>query len=120
LLEAQFLGGAYNDQKQLLERRHEQTGEDVFVASFSGVERQGNIVTYSVWTKGVATWLPKTDYVGVSDRETGVARFVCWEQLQEHVGSMMQPLEMYPPRWLVDDFPTPEQVEQMQGEDWSK
>jgi len=120
LLEVQFLGGAYNDQKQLFDKRHEHTGEDVFVASFSGIKRAEGIVTYSVWTKGVASWLPRTDYVGLNNVDTNVTFFVRWEELQSHVGELLEPLEMYPPRWFVDDFPMVEQIEAMHGEDWSK
>jgi hypothetical protein len=120
LLALQFMGGQYTEQKGLLEKVHARDGTDVFVASVMSVERQGKAHSFSFWSKGVVTWLPHTEYVGVADHEAKITRFVRWEQLQTQVGHLMRPLEMYPPRWLVEDFPTPEQVEAMQGEDWSK
>jgi hypothetical protein len=32
----------------------------------------------------------------------------------------MQPLDRYPPRWLVNEFPSEEQIARMRPEDWLK
>lgn len=120
MLEVTFLGGEYTEHKELLERRNERDGEDVFVASYSAVERDGIVRTWAIWSKGVTTSLPKTEYVALFDPETKWTRFAPWDDLLRVVGKRMEAEDCYPPRWLVTDFPTPEQIEQMKLEDWSK
>jgi hypothetical protein len=35
------------------------------------------------------------------------------------VGHRLKALDCYPPRWIVDEFPSAEEIEQMQSQDWS-
>jgi hypothetical protein len=112
--------GEYAEQKSLLEKRQEQISEDVFVASFKAVEREEKVSSYCVWSKGVPTWLPKTEFIGLYDPDTKQTGFVPWDRLQATVGHMMKPLDCYPPRWFVNEFPSPEQVEQLNALDWSE
>jgi hypothetical protein len=120
LLEQGFLAGEYAEQKSLLDKRHEQTGEDVFVASFSIAEKDGKRLTYSVWSKDVVTWLPKTEFVGLFDDQPEQLEFVAWGQLKAVAGHLLAPLDCYPPRWLVEDFPSRDQIEKMSPEQWAK
>jgi len=48
-----------------VDKLHEKTQQDVFVASFSAMEHQGTgqISTYCVWAKGCLALLPRTDRV---------------------------------------------------------
>ena len=119
MLELKYLYGEYAEQKPLLEKRNQQTGEEVFVASFGAVERDGKVLSYSVWSKGVPTWLPKTEFVSLFDPDTKETWFVPWERLDDSLGARMTPLDHYPPRWFVDDFPTPQEIERLQPENWS-
>ena len=59
MLQMQWLGQDYNEQKELLDKLHEKTREDVFVASFSGFqERESGLpTTYCVWAEGVPTYI---------------------------------------------------------------
>lgn len=117
LLEIQYLSGEYAIQKELLDKLHEKEGEDVFVATFSAIKRtDGKLLSYATWSQGVPTWLPRTDLVALVVAEPNRMGLVPWERVQAVVGHMFEPLDCYPPRWLVTDFPTPEQWEQMQVE----
>jgi hypothetical protein len=118
--ELQYLAGEYAEQKEELEKLNEQTGADVFVASFMGVEKDGRQRSWSTWSKGVPTWLPRTDYVALYDPDTKAPRLVPWERVEETVGHLMTEQDCYPPRWLVTDFPSPDQIEQMAAEDPSR
>lgn len=112
-LEVGYLYGEYAEQKKLLDQRNEQAGRDIFEATFSAMERDGVVVSYCAWTKGVVTSLPKTDYVGLFVPEPKSMRFVRWENLQKIAAEIMLPLNHHPPRWLVEDFPSEEQIAQM-------
>jgi len=48
----------------------------------------------------------------VSPREGGVDELARgrWEDVQRVVGHLMVEQQEYPPRYLVDDFPTPEEL----------
>jgi hypothetical protein len=118
VMKLQYLGEEYADQKELLERFHEEEEVDVFVASYSAVERDGQTRTWAIWSKGVVTWLPRTEYVALFDPETEVSRFVPWDNLQAVAGELMSPQDCYPPRWEVTDFPRPDQMARMKLEDW--
>lgn len=120
LLELGFMAGEYAEQKSLLDKRHEQTGEDVFVATFSVAERQEKLMSFCVWSKDVPTWLPKTEFVGLFETDAKHADFVSWDHLLAVAGHLMTPLDCYPPRWLVEDFPSRDQIEKMSPEQWAK
>ncbi len=64
-LQTQSFGQAYTEQKELLDKLHDKTGEDTFVASFSGMTPQGTnrLTSFCVWGKGVLAWLPRTDLI---------------------------------------------------------
>lgn len=106
----------YDEQKKLLDKL---TGDDVFVASFSAAERDDKVRSYCVWPKGVVTSLPKTEYVSLYVPESEQQWFVSWERLQEVAGDLLAPLDCYPPRWLVNGWPTIEQIEAMGSVDLS-
>ena len=60
-LRVQSLGQDYAEQKELLERLHETSDEDLFVAAFSVMrhKRSGQRVNYCVWTEGATSLLPR-------------------------------------------------------------
>ena len=71
-----------------------------------------------VWTKSTsASFLPRTEripYYGSEDQEPVM---VPWEKVVEVAGNLMTPLEMYPERYEVAEFPTVEQLAAM-GNKW--
>lgn len=112
LLELKYLGGEYSDLKPLLEQRNEQTETDVFVASFASFEKEGRVRSFGTWSKGVPTWLPKTDFIAFFSPETEATNIVEWDRVQEVIGDRMIALECYPPRWSVDEdsFPNDDEL----------
>ena len=66
------------------------------------------------------TSLPKVEYVALFDPETKETRFARWDRLVEVAGELMEPEDCYPPRWLVGDFPSDDQIEETGAEEWSR
>ncbi len=116
-LRVQSLGQDYAEQKELLERLHETSDEDLFVAAFSVMrhKRSGQRVNYCVWTEGATSLLPRAQWVifGGEGQEVVMA---AWEKVVEVVGHLMTPQGMYPERFRVETFPTAEQLAAMGNE----
>ena len=43
-------------------------------------------------------------------------KFATWEKVREAVGHLMEPTDMYPPRWHVTEFPDQGQLEAIGNE----
>ncbi len=102
-----WLGGLYAEQKPLLEAYHLRQGIDVFVASFSGVEKgDGEVVSYCVWGEGVDGLLPVTHKVAFMKygQESPIA-LGPWNRVMEIAGDLMEPTEHYPARFRVRRHP---------------
>jgi hypothetical protein len=102
------LADEYAQQKRLLERQHERDGVDVFVASFTGLSPEGDAAAFSycVWTKDVATLLPRAEQIALFDPDDhGEPVMAPWEVVAEIAGELMEPLDVYPPRYRVEVFP---------------
>jgi hypothetical protein len=111
-----FLLEEYERQKTQLDQLHEAKAVDIFVATFSGVQKDdGPAFSYSVWADGVPTLLPRTDEIFFCSEADEDSKYrVPWDQVVEAVGFLMTPdEEMYPPRWFVDQYPTAEQFQAM-------
>jgi hypothetical protein len=52
--------------------------------------------------------------VSLFEPETETVNMVRWEQLAEVVGDMIEPLDCYPPRFLVNEFPSAEQIARLE------
>lgn len=109
-LRLDFDADAYAAQKQALERIHAVTGEDVFVASFLRLEKDGDVFSLGTWTDGVATSLPRTDRIALvmpveDDYSDNVV--VAWEQAMPILEHLLQRDErhLHPPRFLTRGFP---------------
>jgi uncharacterized protein YtpQ (UPF0354 family) len=106
----------YANQQQLLDARHERTGKDIYVGTFSALSHKasGRTWSYSVWTRGVPTLLPQTDLVMfISPREEGGIDELArgrWEVVERMVGHLMEDQQEYPPRYLVTEFPSPDEL----------
>lgn len=107
--ELKVLFGDYENQKPQLEQVH---GDDKFVASFLAMKKDsGDLFSYSTWSKGVPTLLPKTQYVMFVDPdENRVVAKGSWEVVHRIVGHLMRETDDYPLRYFVDDFPNEEQL----------
>lgn len=119
LLTLRSLGAFYAEEKQLLEALHEKTGLDVYVGAFTvtRADQTGDYSTYCVWSQGVDTWLPEADQVafvraGAGGKlDPGAPPVVApWSRVRDVVGTLMEPLGSYPPRYRVRGFPSGEQL----------
>jgi hypothetical protein len=110
----------YPRQGKLLGARYAGTGDDPFVASvlFTG---GSDWATFSSWSAGVDTLLPKTQVIGFSRRIAGSSTdyetlgLAEWDRVKAVVGDLMEPLGLYPERYRVRSFPTPEQLEEFRN-----
>lgn len=115
-LEHLLLQGAYHTQKELLDKIHEAQNEDLFVATYMLYElADSNGQTFSMcgWTQSVAGLLPRTDRVALVELdENGVSntRLVAWSELLAKAGDLLQPLDVYPPRYRTLGFPSAAQL----------
>lgn len=115
-LRLRTIGAEYNDQKELLDAVHEQSGEDLFVASFSALQNKetGRVTSYSVWSEGVDCLLPQTDAVMFfrpnAPDEGKIVAGGAWEQVRQVVGDLMEPMGLYPERYRVKEFPSEGQL----------
>lgn len=112
-LQAEVLAGDYAAQKQVLDEFHQRRDKDVFVASFTLVEKpDGRLVSYSVLSKGVDTWLPKTDKVVLLDPESrdGAKRIVAWEDFEAGLTHHIDVLSFVPPRFHVREHPSDDEI----------
>ncbi len=104
-LEIEYLLGEYSEQERLMRLRNGQIGADVNVASFTAIAKEEKVLTYSVWSDTVPTWLPKSQYVALVGDGQDLLGFVPWERVVTIMGASMSPKECYPPRWSVEAFP---------------
>ena len=69
-------------------------------------------MSYAVWTESVESLLPQTDLVVFGGME-GEPTMVPWSRVLEEVGHLLEPLDIYPPRYRVREFPSAEQLAAM-------
>jgi uncharacterized protein YtpQ (UPF0354 family) len=112
----------YSEQTQQLEKLYAEKHEDVFVAAYTPYQDEhGRSLSYALWLKGVDTLLPRTEVIFFMNPElgdkappVGIAR---WEDVARVTGALRQPVEgLYPERYRVRTFPTPEQLSQWQSD----
>lgn len=117
VLDTLNMAGIYRDQKAAIESHNESIGRDVYVATFSVIERDGSLSSWSAWTEDCVTLLPVTDVV-VLGRHNGQAEpsehlSVAWEDLRRVMGAKMHPNGFNPPCYFVDFFPDDAQWEEL-------
>jgi hypothetical protein len=116
LCQIKGFGSDYGDQKAALDELHEKTRKDIFVASYSATQNQetGEVRSYCVWSEGVVAFLPKTDcicFFRPRDDENGdIVATAPWADAEAVLGDRIKPVGIYPERYLVEGFPTPEEV----------
>ena len=120
MLQVHSFGQDYSEQKGLLDKLHEKMGEDVFVATYSIVqnEKTGVVSTYALWVADITSWLPRAEMIAFMRKPDDEPRMYNWERVVQVAGHMMEPMDMYPPRFKVSEFPTDEEFAAM-GEPFS-
>ncbi len=101
----------YEAQKTLMDQLHQKEGKDIYVAPMRLFEESETKRWRSccVWSRGLVTYLPKTDFVIFFDTEKPEGQnVVCqaeWEPMMSHVGKQMTKQSAYPERYRVETFP---------------
>ncbi|AKJ07977.1 uncharacterized protein YtpQ (UPF0354 family) [Archangium gephyra] len=112
----------YDEQTQQLEKLYEEKGVDLFVAAYTPYQdERGRSLSYAVWLKGVDAVLPRAEVIFFMDPSlgpeappVGIAR---WEEVSRVAGQLLAPVEgLYPERYRVTSFPTPEQLARWQND----
>jgi hypothetical protein len=118
LLAIRSLAGDYADQKGLLEQLQEGEADPAYIAPCTAMrdKESGEAFSYCVWSEGVHAWLPRADMVVFyrHDEENGqVLGSAPWEEVVQVAGDLLEPLDLYPERYRVRDFPGEEVLEEL-------
>jgi hypothetical protein len=102
----------YASQKATLIERMKEENVDLFVAGHlvNRTPSTNELFSCCLWTDGIPSLLPVTDYIVFLSEET-TPNVVEWDRVRESFGSMMNQLEVYPPRYGVSEFPDKEQLQ---------
>ena len=105
------LSGDYQQQKDMLERKLERTGEDVFVASFTCMQKnpESPVVSYAAWSEDVDSLLPKVDRlmlikIGQGGGANQTAS-IPWDVAMAELGACVEKTQHQPPRYRTKVFP---------------
>lgn len=110
-LELRSLAGEYAEQKAVLEKMYEKQGIDRFIANYSVAEKDGEeLFSYCVWSETIESLLPRTGRVFFFSESQEIVAGSTWERVEAIVGNLLKPIEGYPLRYLVREFPSPEQL----------
>ena len=95
--------------------------EEAFMASLFPSDG-ADLQTCCSWTKGVHALLPKSDIIHFEEPASDYSQMMpygssTWEQVQEVVGDLLEPLGCYPERYRVRQFPTAKQLNELVGGD---
>ena len=105
----------YDNQKKILEQINEQELIEEFVATFTVASKDDALSSYSVWGHGVKTSLPKTDSIAfINGIGEGVAVMAEWDEVVAVCGHLMREQKYYPPRFKVEEYPSPEILAELQ------
>lgn len=108
----------YDQQTELLLAVAARSGDTRFVAPFVGTrDRQtGAYSSYCIWSEGFEQSIPKSDRVRFVTDRAGYAEslgLAAWDAVVRVMGFAMQETPDYPPRYVVDVFPTEGQLRDM-------
>ncbi|MCG8586901.1 MAG: hypothetical protein MI757_19530 [Pirellulales bacterium] len=119
LFEARSWHGEYTEQQDLLNHLHADDENAPFVASLMVGQNDatGEITTTCCWSplRILLTQADRVAFVAPTDNsEDGeVVAMATWDRVQQVVGHLMKPLDYYPPRFEVSEFPSGEQIAQL-------
>ena len=107
----------YAAQKEALDNFHALAEKDVFTATCSVLERDDTRVSSCVWSQGVVSLLPVTDWIALlPDAADADFKHVRWQRMLEVCGDRLQPTGESPVRFLVESFPDSTQWEALVAE----
>ncbi|MCA9793669.1 MAG: hypothetical protein KC910_17780 [Candidatus Eremiobacteraeota bacterium] len=117
----QSLALAYAEQRAVLERAYDQSGEDVWVGSFgliSAPDRPETTVSWTVWPQDVVGVIAHTDLLGVVSDDQQAPDLYDFESVLKAVGDRLELVpECWPPRYRFSTFPTEQERKQFVARD---
>ena len=114
-LEYGWLQVEYEEQRELLIKLHEREKNSDHVAQFFVAEKDDGLESLAVWVKDTCAIMPITDVVIFKDAANPDFELtVRFEEVAAHLSGMMEPVDTYPPRYRVFDFPGQSQLARMQ------
>jgi hypothetical protein len=110
----------YGLQKAVLDLEHERDNVEIFIGSFKALTREGTdeIISICSWGEGVPTLLPVTeliDFVVAKGESFDLLFAAPFEIALAIVGARMQPVDIYPPRYFVNTFPTKDELDKIRA-----
>ena len=109
----------YAAQKAALDAFHERSQIDIFVASFAILNRDDGQVSSCVWSEGVPSLLPVTDWIALAPEDPDADfKHVRWQHMLDVCGERLQATEESPARFLVDTFPDSTQWDALEAGAW--
>lgn len=105
----------YEEQKALLEKVHERSERDIYVASHKLMERDdGCFWSHTFWVADTTDALiPRGDFIAMCNPDK-THSFARWDDVMRVAGDLLQPTEYYPPRWRVRAYPSEPQLAQIE------
>ena len=106
----------YKEQQTLLTSLYEQSGKNMDVAIYQVMENDdGNkpAWSYTIWQKGKESLLPKAEQIVFTIDGNSPICVIPWDVALDVVGYIMKLQEFYPQRFLVQEFPTYRELEEM-------
>jgi len=121
-LRTRSIGVDYGEQQETLSRQYELEDADIFVSSYFRSKNPGTrgYVGYCLWSDGVTQVLPRTDVVAFMFPDRPKERRVVaadWDSVFSTMAESMTRIDSYPERYLVSQFPTPDQLSAMGAQD---
>ncbi|MGH9826048.1 MAG: DUF1444 family protein, partial [Blastocatellia bacterium] len=97
-------GRSYAEQKQLLDKWHERTGEDIFVASYTIMENKKTkeLSSYAVWSEGILTLLPEAESILFVRSDKSIVGKAAWNLVVQTCGDLMSRTDLLPIRYKVE------------------
>ena len=114
-LQVDHFGTLYAEQQPLLQEWAMEHDSIAYVAEFMARRRGEHTTTFAAWVDGILTWLPKVDEIGLAADADAEHEMFSWKLVQDALGPRMKTLDVFPPRWEVEHFPTTEECERMRN-----
>jgi hypothetical protein len=104
----------YGQQQREIEAVLSEDKKNILVGDYKLAEDEQTkeSYTFTFWSQGAELFLPKVDFVLFTD--SSGKRLADWDSVEKHLGDLMKPLFLYPPRYFVKGFPTPGQFKKME------
>jgi len=113
------IASVYEAQKTVLQKHCEALGDPVYVATYGIISKTSSpddSHSWCSWAERVESLLPATDLIafGWQFEDSRKTLMVRWTDAGQMVGHYFKPTIEDPPRFRVDEFPTPEERDALQ------